>query len=142
MAGPALEEFAGVWTLSRVIEDRALGRTGRMTGVAAFTREGAVLICRESGILRFPGGGGMPAERVTRWRNAGGGLIAVEFADGRPFHDFSSGSARATALHDCAPDRYEVLYDFSRWPVWTAEWRVAGPRKDYTMRTVYGITDG
>ena len=41
------------------------------------------------------------------------------------------------ADHWCDPDTYKVRYDFREWPLWRAEWRVTGPRKDYVMRSVY-----
>ena len=63
--------------------------------------------------------------------------IAVFFADGRAFHRFVPAADTVEADHWCDPDTYKVRYDFSRWPVWQAEWRVTGPRKDYVMQSVY-----
>ena len=77
----------------------------------------------------------MEARRVYLWRDAEPGAVAVTFDDGRPFHQFdlTGGEAR----HACPPDTYRVRYDFSEWPVWTARWRVTGPRKDYLMTSRY-----
>jgi len=41
------------------------------------------------------------------------------------------------AEHDCPPDHYRVRYDFRSWPRWQADWRVRGPRKDYTLGSAY-----
>ena len=63
----------------------------------------------------------------------------VDYADGRPFHEFDP--ARPRAAHWCDPDDYRVRYDFTRWPLWRAEWEVRGPRKDYLMMTDYRRDD-
>ncbi len=85
------------------------------------------------------GGASFQATRVYLWRADGDG-IAVLFEDGRAFHRFTPQGA-ADSAHWCDPDDYRVSYDFSRWsvnrPIWTAEWRVTGPRKDYVMLSTY-----
>ena len=134
MSGPGLADFAGRWRIERAIDDRLSGIPGRFEGTAVFAPEGAFLRYREEGLL-FPGAAPpMAAERQYLWSEAGG-RIRVAFADGSPFHDFAPADPAAT--HFCAPDRYAVRYDFSRWPGWTAEWTVSGPRKDYTMISRY-----
>jgi hypothetical protein len=40
-------------------------------------------------------------------------------------------------VHACDPDTYRAHHDFSRWPQWHAVWTVTGPRKDYTMWTMW-----
>jgi hypothetical protein len=131
----ALGDFEGVWRLERRIID-ALGPDAVFTGTARFTRDDAGLVLHEAGRLELTGQGGFQAERRYLWRQAGA-MIAVVFADGRDFHWFDPGQGVATADHWCDPDTYRVRYDFAGWPVWQAEWRVTGPRKDYVMHSVY-----
>ena len=76
----------------------------------------------------------MQAERRDLWRQDGSRIV-VDFADGRPFHDFRPDSPEAS--HRCDPDSYAVRYDFRAWPIWCSTWRVTGPRKDYDMVSTY-----
>lgn len=132
-----LSSFAGVWRLERVIEDARAGRIGRLTGEARFTPVAEGLAYAEAGTLDFPGGPPMQASRRYLWREGGAGGIDVLFDDGRFFHSFDPDAPIPTAAHDCPPDSYRVSYDFAAWPLWRAEWRVSGPRKDYTMFSRY-----
>ena len=130
---PQLSDFEGKWSVERMIEDR-LGPDGVFTGAAVFAPAPEGLAYREAGLLRLGGGPAFHAERAYLWREAGGRIV-VAFADGRPFHDFDP--AEPVAHHPCAADDYAVRYDFSGWPHWRAEWTVTGPRKDYTMTSLY-----
>ncbi|MGL4281653.1 MAG: DUF6314 family protein [Albidovulum sp.] len=132
---PGLADFAGRWSVGRRIEDRLARAEGCFDGVAEFApgAQGG-LTYRETGELRLGDGPAFTAERSYLWRE-GGGRIIVDFADGRPFHTFDP--AEPAAHHLCVADDYTVRYDFSRWPEWQAEWTVRGPRKDYTMRSLY-----
>ena len=138
-AAPGLKDFAGRWRLDRRIDDRLSGQVLTLAGEARFVPDDTGLICHESGILHRPGARPMQAERRYLWREDPAGGIAVFFADGRPFHRFdpSGGGAGVEASHWCDPDDYRVRYDFSAWPVWTARWRVDGPRKSYGMQSRY-----
>jgi len=132
-----LAEFAGRWRLVRRIADALAGAEGRMEGWAEFQPGGEGLLCEERGLLRYGGGSPLQAARRYLWRAEAPGRIAVFFEDGRPFHGFALG-ASAEAIHDCAPDRYHVAYDFSGWPRrWRAVWTVTGPRKDYVSVSDY-----
>lgn len=127
---PQLSDFVGSWRLSRRIVE-ADGRSATFAGTARFTPDGEGLIYREDGLLALPGTAApIRAERRYLWREDGAGIVVL-FDDGRPFHRFAP--ARPEAAHWCEPDDYRVRYDFSGWPVWRAEWRVTGPRKDYHM---------
>ncbi len=142
-----LEAFAGLWRITRRIEDRLAGGEGRLTGTARFEPDpgGDGLVAIEEGTLVLGGAPPMAATRRYLWREEVPGAITVRFADGRFFHSFAPGAAAPEARHDCAPDLYRVRYDFSAWPDWRAEWRVTGPRKDYTMTTDFrraGQVDG
>lgn len=130
---PKLADFEGEWRIERII--RAVGQPeARFSGHAVFRPEGAGLLYREEGELTMPGSPPMRAERAYRWSEGGAGIV-VTFSDGRAFHDFDP--AAPAAAHWCDPDDYRVAYDFAGWPVWRAEWRVRGPRKDYVMVSDY-----
>lgn len=132
-----LAAFAGDWIIERRIEDVRAGCAGRLDGAARFAAGPEGLLYSEEGLLTLGGGPGVTASRRYLWREAGGGAIEVRFEDGRFFHRFYADEAAPGAVHDCPPDQYRVRYDFARWPRWTAEWRVRGPRKDYALVTRY-----
>lgn len=136
---PVFGDFAGLWHLRRQISEFRGGQSGRFEGTATFTPDAAGHTAyTEEGILRL--GDGMPlrATRDYRWRFAAG-RIAVDYADGRPFHSFDP--AHPQAEHLCGPDLYHVTYDFARWPLWRALWVVRGPHKDYRMISDYSRPD-
>lgn len=113
------------------------GLTGRLDGEAAIAPAGpALCLYTEEGRLTLGLGEPLLATRRYLWRDAGD-AIDISFADGRPFHRVSLAGVKADTVHLCPPDRYAVFYDFTRWPVWTARWRVEGPRKDYEMTSTY-----
>lgn len=132
---PELADFRGTWRISRRVV-AANGPNARFSGLAEFTTDASGLVCDEAGELRLDGQAPFRAERRYLWRPGAAGTIEVQFADGRPFHWFDPGTGTPCARHDCAPDVYEVRYDFRRWPVWSSRWRVRGPRKDYAMVTI------
>ena len=137
MAAPAtLWAFEGNWSIERVIEDHLGGPAGQFAGEAAFRRAGQRLLYREEGTLRLGSSAPMVATRSYIWRQERGWL-QVDFDDGRPFHAVPLSVEDPEATHLCDPDRYEVNYDFTTWPTWSASWRVTGPRKDYTMTSRY-----
>ena len=129
-----MDDFVGHWRIERRIKD-ALGADGQFTGAARIvsTREGCAY--SETGTLRL-GETSFEAERRYTWKETRPGLLSIYFEDGRFFHSFAL-SPKVDATHDCPPDWYEVHYDFTDWPNWTARWRVTGPRKDYTMESHY-----
>ena len=129
-------DFAGRWAIAREIEDRRSGGTGVLEGEAVFTPTDYGLFYEESGLLRMGGGAALRAERRYRWV-FGEGRVEVFFDTGLPFHDFAPEGVSAGTEHLCGADLYRVRYDFSGWPGWAAVWTVAGPAKDYTMRTAY-----
>lgn len=73
---------------------------------------------------------------------AKGDRLCVQFSDLRAFHDVPLGVVAPLAEHFCAPDMYQVRYDFSPWPLWHSVWTVKGPRKDYVMTSDYGPKPG
>jgi hypothetical protein len=58
----------------------------------------------------------------------------VRFDDGRPFHPWSVGEP---VDHPCGDDHYRGLVRCLGDDVWTVEWDVVGPVKDYTMTTAH-----
>jgi hypothetical protein len=128
-----LAGLLGVWQVSRVLRSTD-GLRARFKGIATWAPEGDGLRCDETGTLT-QNGTAFPATRTTLWR-ATTTTLDVAFADGRPFHSFPP-EARANARHDCAPDTYDLYYDFTGWPRWSCRWRVTGPRKDYRALTRY-----
>lgn len=136
MRGPErIADFAGTWHLRRRIDDALAGQHITGCGRAAVVTDGAGgLIWDETLELHWPGQAPITGVRRYLWQPQVG-AIAVRFADGRAFHRIGLGRARVTATHDCAPDRYQVEYDFSAWPQWSVRWLVRGPRKDYRMLT-------
>lgn len=128
-------DFLGPWRLFRAIEDR-LGPPRTFEGTATFTPQGDALRYEESGLLRLGDGPALAATRRYLWAWDAQG-VAVLFPDGRPFHRFTPQGAAPGTDHPCGPDLYRVLYDFTAFPLWTATWEVAGPRKSYRLRARY-----
>ncbi|MEM9708709.1 MAG: DUF6314 family protein [Pseudomonadota bacterium] len=132
----AMTAFEGRWSVAREIL-QASGQRGHFEGEATLGPIGpGRLAYREEGTLRLDGGTPFFATRSYIWRDAKG-AVEVSFDDGRPFHSFPLACPTHETVHLCPPDRYQVAYDFSQWPVWETEWQVEGPRKAYRMRTVF-----
>lgn len=131
--GMKLSDFEGDWAIKRRIRN-AIGADAQFSGTASFSRDGEGLILSEAGEMKIDGVL-MQAARRYFWRQGKAG-IEVYFEDGRFFH-LIGGGQRVQAHHDCAPDIYDVCYDFSGWPEWGSVWNVTGPRKDYRMETAY-----
>lgn len=132
-----LDAFQGLWHLERTLEDLRTGSTGRLLGRARFTPAPEGLDYFEDGELCLPGAPPLAASRRYRWRAFGPEAIEVRFADGRLFHRFLADDPAPAAVHDCPPDQYRVRYDFGRWPRWSAEWRVRGPRKAFSILSTF-----
>lgn len=131
-----IEDFAGDWAVERAIEDARARRGGAFAGLARLVPAPGGLAYVERGRLRLGDGPAVEASRRYLWRGEDD-AVAVHFEDGRFFHRFRPDDGAPVAHHDCPPDAYRVRYDFADWPVWRAEWRVSGPRKDYATVTVY-----
>ena len=127
--------FAGVWTVSREIEDFAVGQSGRFRGLVRLTPEGDGLRYAEHGSLIL-GAAKMQATRVYLWHPLGPTQVQVLFEDGRPFHRFDWGQVISSDSHQCEDDTYTVRYNFGD-ERWHAHWRVRGPAKDYAATSLY-----
>ncbi|MDJ0639312.1 MAG: DUF6314 family protein [Paracoccaceae bacterium] len=135
---PSLWALEGTWRLDRTIRHET-GETDRFTGTCVFQRSGTRLLQDETGTLET-GGASFEATRRYVWAESNGRLD-VYFDDMRPFHSIPLNTEAPETVHLCDPDRYQVAYDFGRWPEWRATWRVEGPRKSYTMQSVYQPSD-
>jgi len=114
-----------------------MDQSGGFRGTAVLQPEAVdVLRYAENGEMRFGNGPVMTATRAYLWRFEQGQVV-VNFADGSDFHRFVPYGASAGTDHPCGEDFYQVRYDFTCWPDWTAEWTVSGPRKDYTSVSRY-----
>lgn len=129
-----LTDFEGRWLISRRIEN-AIGPDATFRGTVTFAPGHGGLVMSEAGEMVMDGQVPMQASRRYIWRTAAQG-IDVFFDDGRYFHHIGTGAAPKDR-HDCAPDLYQVAYDFGAWPLWSAVWHVTGPRKDYVMRSEF-----
>ena len=132
----SLSDFEGAWQIARAVEDFTGGPLVRLDGTARFITGDGGLWLHEVGEMRIGDAAPMQAERRYFWQ-ANGAQIDTYFDDMRPFHSFDPAQDAPAAHHDCAPDAYDVAYDFGDWPQWQARWRVRGPRKDYQMITRY-----
>lgn len=126
--------FEGSWKLDRLVTN-AVGPDMTLTGEAHFGRQDGGLLLIERGTLQMAGQPAMEGEQRYLWRQMGD-QIATYFADGRDFFRFTP-TGQIAAAHWCSPDQYDVVMDFTRWPLWQATWTVKGPRKDYVMRSTY-----
>ena len=124
-----LGDFAGLWRLDRWIDDDN-GPPGRLTGWSRWAPCDGGMWQVESGALEI-GGQSFRAERRYLWRDD----LSVCFEDGRFFHKVPPLGGQTD--HWCAPDRYEVRYDFLGWPDFQTTWSVRGPRKAYRMVSHY-----
>lgn len=132
-------DFLGHWSIARTIQDAKSASTAQFTGTAEIKQGVEDWIYSERGTLVLASGAQFVAERMYFWRPSGAGFD-VFFDDKRFFHRFDLVAA-AQAQHWCDPDKYEVAYDFSRWPCWQSTWQVSGPRKDYVMQSSYRAQD-
>ena len=130
----SLSDFDRAWQVIRDITDHKASQTARFEGKISTFWEGTTLLWRETGTLE-QGGAQFAASRLSRWTAVVGG-IDVAFEDGRFFHHLAACETSETR-HDCAPDIYDLAYDFKDWPNWRLDHRVRGPRKDYAMSTRY-----
>ncbi|MDU9003575.1 DUF6314 family protein [Sedimentitalea todarodis] len=125
-----LQDFEGGWELIRRIE-HADGTLARFEGLSIWAPDGDGLCQEESGVLRIGKAAPIVARRRYLWRP----ILSVHFDDGRFFHDVPSTGGKAS--HWCAPDQYDVTYDFAPWPEFRVTWQVSGPRKSYRMDSIY-----
>lgn len=127
--------FLGRWRIERDIEDSLAQSRAHFSGDAEITKGEGVWHYFERGALKLQNAPEMVSERRYIWKPTAGG-IDIYFSDNRFFHRLEL-TERAQAKHWCDPDQYDVAYDFSDWPRWSSRWTVKGPRKAYTMTSLY-----
>jgi hypothetical protein len=133
----SLDDFMGhSWGITRQIldhhQDTSVQFKGQCRIAGGWYHETGHLILAHSPALT--------SSRRYRWHPGAGGGIDIFFEDDRFFHHINLAQSSPTAHHLCPPDEYHVTYDFARWPDWTADWQVTGPRKSYDMRSCYRKT--
>ncbi len=87
---------------------------------------------REEGVLHHPAGD-LPVS-ATRFLRREGSLWHVQFADGRPFHDWVPGTE---VVHGCEPDVYVGLVSAADDSGWGMRWVATGPTKSAVIVSRY-----
>jgi len=133
-----LGSLTGSWLLRRSIDNGA-----SMSGTATIARQGTGgFAYHERGWLRLTDGQEIDAERRYLFEECDGGF-SVFFAESPPrlFHrvvlDPIGSSLVGEGMHLCGDDRYDSRYRFDADGSFTIEHAVSGPRKRYTMETLY-----
>ncbi|BDZ48349.1 hypothetical protein GCM10025867_05900 [Frondihabitans sucicola] len=135
-------DLVGRWAFERVVDDRLAGQTIGVEGAAVFSRRDDTTIdWREQGTMHLPSGD-VPVTTHRVLTREGAGPWSVDFADGRGFHAWATGTE---LLHDCAPDLYRGRLDPEPASAtagvapgaWTMRWAATGPAKDYVIDTRY-----
>lgn len=141
--------LAGLWTVSRTMEDRRRGERGSFEGRAEFAPEGEGLLAyREEGRLALGGFETVAHQRYLyafpashkgsqRLLHRAPHRAEVRFADGRPFHDLDLSDGLWTAGHRCAPDTYRGRFRALGPDRWWVRWIVTGPRKDQALESLF-----
>ncbi|GAA4668796.1 MULTISPECIES: DUF6314 family protein [Amycolatopsis] len=141
--GPERRLFAalpGEWALSR-----ELPGLGSMTGTARFRPAGPDLLhYREDGVLTLAGGSSHEVFREYHYRLEEG-QIRICFAEPGPPRTFhvlrlAETPGAATDVHLCGQDTYVGEYEFPGEDRFTVRMRVTGPKKNYSIHTVYERT--
>lgn len=137
--GATVGFLSGNWHVVREILDRRSGQAGEFRGEARFTPAaagGQVLDYSEQGEVRFGAHRG-PAGRTLRYLGRPDGSADVQFADGRPFYRLDLRPGSCEAVHPCRADSYAVTVTRLSPDCFCEVWQVAGPEKDYELRTTY-----
>ncbi|MBS0603935.1 MAG: hypothetical protein JSS60_02740 [Verrucomicrobia bacterium] len=139
LATRIFHSLEGRWTLSRFISGH-----GKMEGTATFKKNSSDNTClhyREEGV--FIGDNGK-ANNVFReyYYRLSNDTISVLFSK-KPeklFHILSfadTSPITATASHLCECDNYDAIYTFATPDEFTLFYSVKGPKKDYSIQTVF-----
>lgn len=134
--------FIGGWRMERRIDDRRAGRAGAAVGEAVIADIGdaATAICTEALTIDY-GGQRFAGEQTMHWRFDDADGPTLFSRDGRLLVTLrfrqDGGRARASFSHDCGEDLYEGVAEIGDESSWRLVWNVRGPRKDYTLDTLY-----
>jgi hypothetical protein len=133
-----LDELIGEWSFEREVPGQA-----RMSGTASFTRmDETTVVYREAGELQLEYGQRLQSRQSYLYEKTDDGFV-VRFRDtGEIFHRVrlaadGSGAVSGSAEHLCKDDRYESQYWIDGDGSFEIRHRVRGPKKDYSIRTVY-----
>jgi hypothetical protein len=137
--GAILESLIGSWAIERRVDDMAT-LTGSVNFEPSAENEA---VYHETGTLRLSTGYEAAAERKYIYRQCEDGLAV--FFDERPprlFHMVrlardGDGCLTGEAEYICADDIYLTDYKFDSDTQFRVRHRVRGPRKDYTIITLY-----
>jgi len=138
-----MDFLRGDWAVQREIRDWRADQAGEFCGTARFrpTADGRVLDYAEDGELHFGSHRG-PARRRLLYCGRSDGGVDVRFADGREFYRLDLRPGTWEADHPCRADRYHATFSRLSADAFTETWQVAGPDKDYELRTVYRRAGG
>ncbi|HEY1096156.1 MAG TPA: DUF6314 family protein [Alphaproteobacteria bacterium] len=137
-ASPYYDQLKGVWSFKRTIIDQRLNQTLTAQGQASFqpAETPQTLLYREEG--RFNADQEFFREYIYVFD---GDKITILFADdptrGKIFQTICPGTENITDRHLCGPDCYDGRYDFQTAQCFVIAQQVTGPRKNYTMETIY-----
>jgi hypothetical protein len=134
-----LAGLAGSWRFTRSFDPGI----GTMLGQALFTPVDAeTLHYREDGQLVLADGQRSQAWREYRYLRDGD-VVRVCFLDGRTLHAlrFEEGQGESSDVHYCIADVYTGHYRFALPNRFEITMTVRGPRKNYTIDTVYTRAD-
>lgn len=135
MASRGLDDplaLLGHWAFHRVIDDRRAAEQSTVDGETELATEGQRIRWSEAGTLYWRDQE-VPVSRVLYLERRDGGWF-VTFDDGRDFHPWSPGDS---VEHLCGADVYRgCVVGPAEEGMWSVEWSVSGPTKDYTMTTV------
>jgi len=135
---PDLRAFlSGDWQIERSVVDRRHSISGKFGGHACFTPDGTSLLYEERGTLDFGDHRGFAEQRYRFDFDATGARAIVSFRDGRSFYELDLSNGDAAVAHMCDPDLYEGRFTALGPNQWKSNWKVAGPRKDQDILTLY-----
>ena len=129
------EGLLGEWSFVREIPGQAL-----MSGDASFTLvDGETALYEEAGEVTLEDGQRLHAKQSYSYKKTEGGFAVLFSETGELFHEVVFGGAELTgeARHLCRQDDYVSRYTVGVDGGFEINHRVVGPRKDYSIRTVY-----
>jgi len=110
---------------------------GKLLGQAHFIPAGSCLLYEERGMLTFGAHCGAAEQSYKYDFACGNARACVTFRDGRAFHDLDLSHGQAVVSHACGLDLYAGRFIALDPSHWQSAWKVAGPRKDQEILTLY-----
>lgn len=137
--------FKGEWRFKRSIQGTANKKPmAHAVGTAVFMQQGSDLFYREDGRITYADTGhSNDAYRAYRY-DIKTDSVSVYHASGedtgKHYQDYAFETPKrlvATEDHQCRDDCYNAVYDLLDENSYSLTTIVKGPKKDYTMQTVY-----